>query len=415
MERIIYAVLLEGQFLFFYTIILNIKFIMPKWKKLIVGLLIVLCAVWLYKTGIVTLDLFCFIMGLSFPMIYDIDSKQAYGMYFPIVGICASCNTVWDYYLYDKNLVNGFGIRKILCLGITYVILLILYGLKRYYKYRIQMNFTRSEMILFNVYTIFIGISMGGLGILQRGQYNHSTLQIYIVATTIICALIYYLSIKSILLNRRILEEQNKLIHQQVSIQSQKEQVEAIIENEQRLHAYRHDLNAHLNALYSLSQKKDIEGIKEYCEKLLEHSKTLNNVVISGNTVVDGILGRKLEKCDELGIKLNLQVSLLQKNKIADYELCIIFSNILNNAIEACEKGDTIDLVSYPYNEYLCIIEKNPTHRTLSIQDGTIQTTKSDKISHGHGLSNVKTVVNKYDGKMNIKDDNGVFSIEILL
>ena len=115
------------------------------------------------------------------------------------------------------------------------------------------------------------------------------------------------------------------------------------------------------------------------------------------------------------GINFTYQVALLKQNKADDHELCVIFSNIMNNAIEACESGDEIKLVCYPYNDVLCILQKNPLHRELKYENGKLVTTKEEKELHGHGLENIKTVIKKYNGHMDIRVEDGYFNVELIL
>ncbi len=413
MAQLVFLLLLIGQIFFFYIEIMDYPLKKGYWLKII--LLIVILAIISYygirKLGLVIL------ISLSIPLLLECNLKTSYGLFFPIVGVCLSSNTIWNFFIYDKGNSIARDQKRIICLLVTYMFLFVISLVKKYR--RIDMKsiiFSRNDIIVFNMLTLFMGIALGGIDILQKGRESAKTFTIYISVTTVLCIMLYILSIYLIFLNIKMLDEHNRNIYQQITLESQREQINAVLESEKRLHSYRHDLNAHLNALQFMAQNENINGIKEYCEKLLEYSQGFKNVTISGNTAVDGILGRELEKSKEKGIELQMQVALLGENKISDYELCIIFSNILNNAIEACSEGDVIKLACYPYNDYLCIISENPIRNNKMIESmNEIETTKEDKMRHGHGINNIRAVVEKYDGVININCKDGIFTVEILM
>lgn len=103
-------------------------------------------------------------------------------------------------------------------------------------------------------------------------------------------------------------------------------------------------------------------------------------------------------------------------------DICTIFSNIIDNAIEAVslvEGNKYIDISLRKHNNYLVISEKNPCKNKVTIVDNSIDSTKKDHGNHGFGLVNIKEVVGKYDWDVNLSvnevDGGYEFSIEIVL
>ncbi|NEX01467.1 GHKL domain-containing protein [Pseudobutyrivibrio sp. NOR37] len=414
MAKLIFIILLLGQFIWAYVKLLDIKFKKMKVTYWIVVGLIELATILIgiiYNFGPTKISL---LAGLFLLPAFNGEKRTNIGLYYPIFGLCISLNTVWGLLSYYFALEMHY--RIFACVSPTWGLIILAYFLKKKKDFLWNdLNFTNVELIIINIFTAFIAISMGAVANIQSGNNGAYIITIYIVFTTILCSVIYLLTIYSIFLNRKIQNEEKKLLYQKVTLEAQKEQVDAILESEKKYHKYRHDLAAHLNAIHHMAEKSRIDELKEYCETLLDNAKPINNTAISGNVAVDGILRSYKDKCEENGIGLQMQVQLLGKNKVQDYDLCIIFSNILSNAIEACKKGDSIRLVSYPYNNSLCIMANNPTNHEIMINNGEIKTTKNDKTYHGHGLSNIKAVVNKYNGILNIKAQNGMFNIEILI
>ena len=104
-------------------------------------------------------------------------------------------------------------------------------------------------------------------------------------------------------------------------------------------------------------------------------------------------------------------------NSIANVDLCVILSNSLDNAIEACREISSPCTISVSAGEqqgYFVMSVKNPTTRSDSFYDIPI-TTKSEKEQHGMGLFNIESAVRKNNGQMKIKCENGVFELMITM
>ena len=97
---------------------------------------------------------------------------------------------------------------------------------------------------------------------------------------------------------------------------------------------------------------------------------------------------------------------------------CTIISNLLNNAIEACEKIQEdkriIEFKIAGYNSQIFISVRNSYDMESIInQKQKFITTKEDKLNHGIGLENVSRTVKKYDGDMRISQENERFIVTI--
>ena len=112
---------------------------------------------------------------------------------------------------------------------------------------------------------------------------------------------------------------------------------------------------------------------------------------------------------------------------ISEFDLCIIFGNLLDNALEACERvageGRFIHMQAGMVKSYFLLEIKNSTDSTVSRgvscdaveMRGAGVTHKGNTIEHGIGLQNVSDVVNQYNGSMNLEAEDGTFTVTILL
>ena len=97
---------------------------------------------------------------------------------------------------------------------------------------------------------------------------------------------------------------------------------------------------------------------------------------------------------------------------------CTIISNLLNNAIEACEKIQEdkriieFEIVGYNSQIFISVCNSYDMESIINQKQKFI-TTKEDKLNHGIVLENVRRTVKKYDGDMRISQENERFIVSI--
>ena len=178
---------------------------------------------------------------------------------------------------------------------------------------------------------------------------------------------------------------------------------------------FRHDYTNHLKSILSLIQMKEYSDAKEYIEKIQKNTYRSATVMFySGNKLADAILA---DKSAALGENCRIEYSGIMPTTVENVDLCVILSNSLDNAIEACRDVHspcTISVFAGLQQGYFVMSIKNPTVRSDSFYD-IPPTTKTEKEQHGLGLYNIKSVVKKYNGQMKIKCENGMFELIITM
>ena len=101
-------------------------------------------------------------------------------------------------------------------------------------------------------------------------------------------------------------------------------------------------------------------------------------------------------------------------------DLCSVFGNALDNAIESVERlSDTekrlIRLAVYVQNGLLMIRTDNYFETPLQKNGDEFETTKADKTSHGYGIKSIRYVAGKYGGSVSIGTEDGWFSLKVLI
>ncbi len=196
----------------------------------------------------------------------------------------------------------------------------------------------------------------------------------------------------------------------------EQEQYELSRENIAIINQKCHDLKHQIRAIRNMSK----EEINAYLEEMEDSIKIYESIVKSGNEVLDTILTEKSLYCKEREITVSCVADGSQMGFINTIDLYAILGNALDNAIEAVEKFKheekrQIDVMIYRQQQFLVMNIINPTKERLVYEKELPKTTKADRYHHGFGLKSIQYMVKKYDGFLNISEEDGCFSLKILI
>lgn len=183
------------------------------------------------------------------------------------------------------------------------------------------------------------------------------------------------------------------------------------------LKSYKHDMINHLSTVYNLLNNNNIDESEIYISKMINtFSKKNKSIIDTGNPVLDSILTEKIEIANKKNIKIKNSIFINSNLKIDLLDFCIIFSNLLDNAIEAASKCQNkyieINLLS-KNNMLICKIA-NSIDENIKINKD-FKTTKKDNSSHGIGLKNIKNAIHNYNGELSINYDKHNFIVSFIL
>ena len=190
-----------------------------------------------------------------------------------------------------------------------------------------------------------------------------------------------------------------------------------------KLKANEHEYKNHLNTIWSIAQVTPSEEIKEklkeYIGNIVDDTEEFSMLLNIENTIIKAVLYNKAQRAEKLGVKYNYKVSSdFKEIQLDNSELTVILSNLLNNAIEATsfiEKKEVIINITED-ERYYKIEVKNYTSNLKSEDLTQIfkvgYTTKGE--GRGYGLANVKAIVDKYKGKIQMSLEDDMINISIL-
>lgn len=195
-------------------------------------------------------------------------------------------------------------------------------------------------------------------------------------------------------------EMQKKLLLlQQKQYELQNEYYRTLYQKGEELRAFRHDYRHHITYLFQRMSEKDYDEVMSYLFSLEKTGKESleQTEIYSGNRVIDAIIQGILNKTENTGINFVYQGRVREQLDIEDIDLCIVLSNVLENAAEACRDCEVkrITMMIKTYKNNLVVQIDNTYKKDLF---NNLQTSKKNKEKHGYGLQNVLKVIEKYDG-----------------
>ena len=231
---------------------------------------------------------------------------------------------------------------------------------------------------------------------------------LYIVSSATVTLCVLYLVFKIF-----YLAHQQNIIIQQMAIQ--KDFGEKAISGDEELRRFRHDYKNHMIVVNAYLESGKVEEAREYLLTMNDSINGVVNKIRTGNFVADAILNNKSVSAAKNNTAIKFS-GFIPPEGIHNEDICTILSNLVDNAVEACEKSEgekEIRIESQIKNAFLIFSISNPATSPVDISAGRFRTTKPDKRYHGYGLKNVERAVKKYDGVISANLSDGVFTVDI--
>lgn len=266
-----------------------------------------------------------------------------------------------------------------------------------------------KQMEIYDYILFFVIIechSICEIGIIKYGRVSMFEKILYLLA--IVCTAIFIVRLV-IVVEQKNINEANRIILENHVIDSSS-YYKSIIHKDELVRKYRHDIKNLIEVLKELIEEKQYKKALSFIGELQEKNNECLIGIETGNIVADSIINLKVEKAHEKKIDVKYN-GLIPVKTITDSDLVIMISNILDNAIEACEKVDeekTIIINSIVQNDMWIFIVKN-TSLPKNIIDNHLSTCKKNNNEHGYGLNSIECIANKYNGQMKIEYYEGYF------
>lgn len=239
------------------------------------------------------------------------------------------------------------------------------------------------------------------------------TFPAFITTTFLVCFVISLFSFIGLMWTIIVLAKQRKLEMENLMADMNRRYYQAMDQQQFEVRRLRHDMANHLQILASLSpSKKDA-----YLAELIKSPAMGNPLHYCGDSTVNAVLSTKATVLVQEQIEFEARVDVQQELPFDKVDVCALFANALDNAIEACQKLPAgrrqIALNARAQKGMLAINITNPTPDGSGLVDGQAlpPTTKADAHNHGLGLKSIKEIVIRHGGSMELNTDGGEFQL----
>ncbi len=322
------------------------------------------------------------------------------------------------YFIIPTNIRDSIPLfYSVMLLAVRIIILIVIFLLKKQTRKFRQNNIMISIPI--SVYALVLISILIENGLVELINYDTSktdlklqTVQLFLTLL-IICISATILSLIVNVIYKNYYGAISDMLEKQVNIQL--DHYTKMEKMNSEIRKFKHDYNNHICCISGLLRAQKYDEIKDYIEAISGQMPSGEFMFRTGNYIADAILSDKQEQAATNSITIKFDGHI--PPDINNTDLCIILSNALDNSIEACRevKGNKVIFVYGNFQQgYFTLVVKNPTINAIP-ENNLPSTTKSDKLHHGFGLSNIEGVVNKYDGKMQLSCVDGVFTLSIAL
>ena len=223
---------------------------------------------------------------------------------------------------------------------------------------------------------------------------------------------------------RILLGERQKHFVEEQQVKAMKKRLEEAENFYGNIRKVRHEMKNHMANIKGLAGAGEYGEIGDYIRRMDETMQELEYKYVTGNAVTDVIINDKCRRAEKAGIRFDADFR--YGGEIPVFDMGIILNNLLDNAIEACEKLETgkgfIRLSLKRKKQFLILYVENSFDGAVPVSKGSPlpPTTKQSILpgiitEHGIGLENVRDIAERYFGGVNIKVKGDVFHVTVML
>ena len=317
---------------------------------------------------------------------------------------------------------HGYHVSSLFTL--PFALLLFLYTKKNAPDKDYALSDSMWQLLLFLTF-IPLGIVMTVVTLLRHYDYNVNAMAHREYAVLLLIALFAFICL---LWCVTVLAKQRKLEQQSMFAEINRRYYEAMEQQHFEIRRLKHDLANHIQVLSSLPEERRAA----YAEELSGHTALSQSFAYCGDSTVNAVLTVKKSVMERCHIRLEMDVKIPAPLPYDKTDLCALYANALDNAVEACMKLDEtqrkISLKCRADKGLFCLEVCNPdphpenarsqTETQMASMSGKPSahglippTSKSDKRNHGLGLKSIHEIVTRYHGSLEIKTENGIFDL----
>ncbi len=325
-------------------------------------------------------------------------------------------NLTQSYYINSNRVeLESMIIQIVFMLALLFALIYI----KNFYRFKRISDIFICIPIIINILTLILAFRLIAI---DKSFVKVDIFILIFMPILILISNIYLFSIMKKIINCYKVDHENKTLRENIrkeynyylNINKEKDKVKELY----------HDTKNHMVCIRHLCEKNDTQKIIEYIDsmesKVIKYKK-YNDELHTGNMILDSILTNKKFICVEKNIEFDAYIDFSKNDFMDMMDVCTIFSNIIDNAIEACDKINSPDILkkikieSKYIDEFCIIVIENTKINKIIKKRNFFLTSKNNSCIHGIGLKNIKKSVEKYLGEIVINYSDNIFIIKIMI
>jgi signal transduction histidine kinase len=275
-----------------------------------------------------------------------------------------------------------------------------------------------TEWIRFLVFPIFTIITIAAM--IMKFKYIEEQTQLNVLYTIamgmVVMNVFFYYLLNDIV--KREMELQGKRLFE-LQVKNQVEMYRSVSERYEQQKNNSHEFKNQILCIEALLQNQDYDELNRYVKVISGALNHEHNAINTNHVIINAILNTKYQEAINKHIVFVIKVNNLSEIRMEDGDIVILLSNLLNNAIEACEQCDTKRVIKLKFmkeEDSIIISVKNTFQHTLVYENNEIETSKTKKPEeHGVGIKNIIRVVDKYKGSYVIQNENNEFYFSMMI
>lgn len=271
-----------------------------------------------------------------------------------------------------------------------------------------------TRFLFFPIFTVFTIVAM-----IVTFPYTANRMQahvLYIISFGIVIMNIFVYYLINDIVDRETKLHEKEILEMQVK--NQLKIYQSISENYELQKSKAHEFKNQILCIEALLKEKEYVEAGKYVNGISNSLLNEKNAINTNHIIINAILNTKYEEAIKKKIVFSVKVNDLNKIKIEDEDLVVLLANLLNNAIEACEKCEKKRVIKLKFieeDDHVILSVKNTYNHPLKYDNNEIKTSKSIMPEeHGIGIKNVIRIIEKYDGSYVIRDDEDEFYFSIM-
>ena len=277
-------------------------------------------------------------------------------------------------------------------------------------------NFAQTWYAFWVLPIIFIALNLFMIPRHQETLHTGRVLEGYILLSVVLLVLFLWFNV-IFLMMANSLNRNARLQLENHFLSLQRERYEGLKTAIEDARQARHDMRHHFSQISMLAERGDVEQIREYLVRAAGRIPSLD-MSFCENRAADSVVGYYCALARREGVPFRAQVDLPAEIPLDEIDLCLVLSNLLENALEASLKTDParrgIHVRAYIHSNRLLLIQvENAFDGEIHEKNGVFLSTKHT--GNGVGTQSVRRIAERAEGACAFTHQGGVFSARVML